>query len=105
MAAKITFIVKRSGVTKIVRQPQLREQMDTLSVNPGEARHIDFLLASGGLGVNRSADTHGLKKFRAVSLDGLRFHLKAFSRPVASQQSAVIGDMRHDFNLAFTVIA
>src|ERR1044071_7836807 len=104
MAAKINFIVERSGITKIVRQPQLREQMDTLSVSPSDARQIDLLLASTGLGINRSADTHGLKKFRAVGLDGFGFNLKAFSRPVASQQSAVIGDMRHDFNLAFIVI-
>src|SRR4249919_3889235 len=105
MPAKITFIVKRSGIAKIARQPQLCEQMDALSIGPRQARLSDFLLASSRLGINRSADTHRLKKLCAAGHDGLRFHLKAFSRSVASQQSAVIGDVRHDLNLVFAVVA
>ena len=105
MTTKIACIVKRSGVAKIARQPQFREQVDTLSVSPRQARHIDFLLASNRFGINSGADTYRLKKSCTAGFDGFRFHLESFSRPFASQQSAVIGDMRHDFNLVVAVIA
>ena len=105
MAAKITFIVEGAGIAKIARQPQSREQVDTLSVSSREAWHIDVLLASRRLGVNSSADTYRLEKFRAAGLDGFGFHLESFSRLVARQQSAVIGDVRHDLNFVVAVIA
>lgn len=77
MTSKIAFVIEGRRIAKIVRQPQLSFQVDSFSISSARGR-LNIVWCGFGR-INRSPYPDRLKKLCAINLDGLGFHIEAFS--------------------------